>query len=350
MSGPDPDVATDTELDADGPIVDRDDPVTAAVETVALSAPEIRGGLVGRRRKAEGENPSGEEQLAADVWADELLEARLTAIDGIAQYASEEREGIVEAGDGDPSEAGASYAVTVDPLDGSSNLKPNNTMGTILGVYDAELPAKGAELVAAAYVLYGPITTMMVARDGEATEYVIDSEARRASDSRVARDAERPSDRASGDSGEQTAEPRDGDRSSHAERKAVREDVTLPDEPTVYGFGGRVPDWTDRFAAYADEVEDELKLRYGGAMIGDVNQVMTYGGIFAYPELESRPEGKLRLQFEGYPIGYLVETAGGRSSNGEASLLDVEPDELHQRTPVYVGNRDLIERLESQFA
>ncbi|MFC4450416.1 class 1 fructose-bisphosphatase [Halorussus aquaticus] len=284
------------------------DAVTEVVETVARAAPEVRGGLSGRRRKTDAENASGETQLAADVWADELLAERLTAIDGVSQFASEEREDVLECG-----ESGG-YAVTVDPLDGSSNLKSNNSMGTVLGVYDAELPAKGSHLVAAAYVLYGPITTMVVARDGEVTEYVV----------------------------EETDE-------GTAERRAVREDVTLPDDPTVYGFGGRVPDWTDRFADYARDVEDELKLRYGGAMIGDVNQVLTYGGVFAYPELESRPEGKLRLQFEGNPIAYVVESAGGASSNGEESLLDAEADEVHQRTPVYVGNEELIERLESRF-
>ncbi|WP_135828973.1 class 1 fructose-bisphosphatase [Halorussus halobius] len=297
--------------DADDFAVAADDPVSAAVEVVARSAPEIRAGLAGRRRKADEQNPSGETQLAADVWADELLERRLAAVDGIHQFASEEREGVVDCG-GEGASGG--YAVTVDPLDGSSNLKPNNTMGTILGVYDAALPAKGAQLVAAAYVLYGPITTMVVARDGEVTEYVLESE---------------------------------GDEL--AERRAVREDVTLPDDPVVYGFGGRVPNWTDRFADYAGEIADELKLRYGGAMIGDVNQVLTYGGVFAYPELESRPEGKLRLQFEGYPIGYVVETAGGASSDGSGSLLHVEPDDLHQRTPVYVGNEALVDRLEARF-
>jgi fructose-1,6-bisphosphatase I len=122
--------------------------------------------------------------------------------------------------------------------------------------------------------------------------------------------------------------------------------VTLPDDPVVYGFGGRVPDWPDDFADYAASVESELKLRYGGAMIADVNQVLTYGGIFAYPGLISAPEGKLRLVFEGAPIGYLIEAAGGASSDGDRSLLDIEPDELHQRVPMHVGNTALIERLE----
>ncbi|MFC6726630.1 class 1 fructose-bisphosphatase, partial [Halobium palmae] len=132
------------------------------------------------------------------------------------------------------------------------------------------------------------------------------------------------------------------------ERRVVREDVALPDDPSVYGFGGRVPDWTESFAAYVEQVEADpsMKLRYGGAMIGDVNQVLTYGGVFGYPALRSAERGKLRLQFEGNPIGYIVECAGGRSSDGERSLLDVEATDLHQRVPVYVGNDDLISLLE----
>ncbi len=273
--------------------------VDQIIEVVAAAAPEIRGGLTGRRRKADEENPSGEIQMAADVWADEYLEAELTAIDGVGEFASEEREHVVECGDG--------LSVAIDPLDGSSNLKSNNSMGTIVGIYDAPLPANGRDIVASAFVLFGPITTMMVARDDSVTEYVVE----------------------------------DGDH------RAVREDVTLPDEPTVYGFGGRVPDWPDEFTSYAREIENELKLRYGGAMIGDVNQVLTYGGVFAYPGLESRPEGKLRLQFEGNPMAYIIESAGGRSSDGKQSILDVTPERLHQRVPLHIGNTDLIGRLEA---
>ena len=275
----------------------------AVVEAVADLAPEIRAGLPGRRRKTDEQNPSDEVQLAADVWADGRLEERLLAIDGVGTYASEEREEVVEAGSG--------LSVTLDPLDGSSNLKSNNPMGTILGVYDAPLPAAGRDLVAAAYVLYGPITTMTVAGDGAVTEYVVEED---------------------------------------GSRRTVREDVRLPDDPVVYGFGGRVPEWTEAFGAYVEEIEQELKLRYGGAMIADVNQVVTYGGIFSYPGLESRPEGKLRLQFEGAPMAYVLETAGGASSDGTRSLLETEAEELHQRTPVHLGNRTLVDRLEAALA
>jgi fructose-1,6-bisphosphatase I len=275
------------------------DTIEAVRDAVAAATPEIRAGLPGRREEADAENPSGERRLAADEYADELLEARLGAVDGVGAYASEEREGVVDAGEG--------YSVAVDPLDGSSNLKPNNVMGTIVGVYDAPLPAAGRDLVAAGYVLYGPITTMAFAREGSVTEYLIEN----------------------------------------GSITTLREDVTLPDEPTVYGFGGRVPDWSADFAAYVDEVESELKLRYGGAMIGDVNQVLTYGGVFAYPALQSSPEGKLRLQFECNPVAYVIESAGGRSSDGTGSILNVDPDGLHQRTPVYLGTESLIDRLES---
>ncbi|WP_122089117.1 class 1 fructose-bisphosphatase [Halalkalicoccus subterraneus] len=279
---------------------DHSDTVEAVFEAVARTAPEIRAALPGRRAETAGKNPSGELRLAADDYADDLLEERLGAIDGVGQYASEETAEAVDTGDG--------LSVAVDPLDGSSNLKPNNTMGTIVGVYDAPLPAAGRDLVGATYVLYGPITTMAAAAEGEVTEYVV----------------------------------------TDGERESVRADLSLPDDPAVYGFGGRVPDWTDDFSSFVERIESDesLRLRYGGSMIGDVNQVLTYGGIFAYPALESAPEGKLRLQFEGNPVGYIVETAGGRSSDGERSILDIDPDELHGRVPVYVGSTELIDRLE----
>ncbi|MDG5760061.1 fructose-1,6-bisphosphatase [Natronococcus sp. A-GB1] len=289
MTGPD-----------DGRVVDE------VVETIAESAPEIRQGLVGRREDADAENPSGETQAEADVWADELLADRLSAIDGIYQYASEERLETIDCG----SEDGLS--VGVDPLDGSSNLKSNNTMGTVFGIYDESLPAPGSSLVASGWILYGPITTMALARNGTVEKYEL-----------------------TGD-----------------DRTLVDDDVTLPDDPLVYGFGGRVPHWSDEFEAYVREIESDPshKLRYGGAMIGDVNQVLTYGGIFAYPALEGSSRGKLRLQFEGNPIAHLVETAGGSSTDGARSILEVEPDELHDRVPLHVGNDELIDRLEDALA
>jgi fructose-1,6-bisphosphatase I len=277
------------------------DTVDAVFDAVAETAGDVRWALAERRAYEEAENPSGERQLAADVYADDLLGERLLAIEGVASYASEERESAVGAG-------GGPYHVGCDPLDGSSNLRSNNGMGTVVGIYDQPLPAPGDALVAAGYVLYGPITTMATARNGTVTEYLIDG----------------------------------------GSREVLTRDVDLPDDPVVYGFGGRVPDWTDAFRAYVDEIEaDRLKLRYGGAMVADVNQVLTHGGVFGYPTLEGRPEGKLRLQFEGIPVAAVVEAAGGASSDGERSLLAGEPSTLHERSPVFVGNETLIDALEA---
>ncbi|WP_135535604.1 class 1 fructose-bisphosphatase [Halostella pelagica] len=270
-------------------------------DAVAETTAGIRDGLRGRRESVDSENASGEAQLAADVWADDVLADRITDVEGVGQFVSEERDDVTDCGQG--------LSVALDPLDGSSNLESNNLIGTIVAVYDGDLPAKGRDLAAAAYVVYGPITTMVAAVDDSVTEYEI----------------------------------------VDGERRPIESDVTLGDDPTVYGFGGRVPDWTPEFENYAEDIESELKLRYGGALVGDVNQVMGYGGVFCYPALQSRSEGKLRLQFEGNPIAYIVEAAGGRSSDGEQSLLDVEPTRIHQRVPVHVGNANLIDRLEAEL-
>jgi len=287
--------------------------VEAVADVVAATAGDIRAALSERRSYEAAENPTGDRQLAADVYADELLEERLLDTAGVTGYASEEREGVVAAGDGARGETvdGRALHVACDPLDGSSNLLSNNGMGTIVGVYDEPLPAGGNALLAAGYVLYGPITTMVWARDGAVTEYLLEG----------------------------------------GEREVLTEDVTLPAEPTVYGFGGRVPDWPAGFAALVEDVEgDRLKLRYGGAMVADVNQVLTYGGLFGYPMLVDAPAGKLRLQFEGHPMAAVLEAAGGASSDGTASLLAKTPETLHERSPVFVGNAGLVERLEAALA
>lgn len=276
-----------------------DAPVDAILDTVAATAPVLRENFRGRRGGEAGENPTGDTRVAADVMADELFVDRLGEIDGVGALASEEREGVIDCGDG--------VAVALDPLDGSSNLASNNAAGAIIGVYDDPLPAPGRSLIAAASLVFGPVTTLTAAVDGTATEYeVIDGE-----------------------------------------RQVVEEEVTLPTDPTIYGFGGGDDAWHAPFAAFADEIRHELKLRYGGAFVADVGQIIEYGGLFAYPSLDGYPQGKLRYQFEAAPMGYLLEAVGGAASDGNGPLLDRAPDELHARCPVYLGNDTLVDRLES---
>jgi len=274
-------------------------PVDAILDTVAAAAPTLRENFLGRRGGEAGENPTGDTRVAADVMADELFVDRLSAINGVGALASEEREGVIDCGDG--------VAVALDPLDGSSNLASNNAAGAIVGIYDDTFPATGRSLIAAASLVFGPVTTLTAAVNGTVTEYeVIDGE-----------------------------------------RQVVEKDVALPTDPTIYGFGGGDNAWHPAFATFADEIRHELKLRYGGAFVADVNQILEYGGLFAYPSLEGYPQGKLRYQFEAAPMGYLLEAAGGAASDGDGSLLDRTPDELHARCPVYLGNKTLVDRLES---
>lgn len=283
--------------------MDRGEVVQEVFEEVADLAPHISSGMLHRREYVGEENPSNERQMEADVWAHEFLKEEITSIEGVGQFASEEEEDVARCGEG--------LAVTVDPLDGSSNIPTNNLVGTIVGFYDAELPAKGEDLVAAFYIVFGPLTTVMFAEpSGEVNEYVIEEKA-----------------------------------DDSVEIHLASEDLELPD-PYVFGFGGGDDSWRDGFREFAEDVREDLKLRYGGALVGDVNQVVHNGGIFAYPGLEERPEGKLRLVFEGNPIAHIIEQLGGASSNGERSILEVEPGGIHERTPLFLGNRELIERAE----
>ena len=282
-----------------------DDPTVDAIfDVVHETAVEVRRALPERRAYVEGHNPSGERVRAADEYADELFCERLLAIETVASYASEERQSQVR------DDGGGEYHLALDPLDGSSNLTSNNPMGTIVSVYDQPLPTGGESLVAAAFVLYGPNTTMVVSDGERVDEYLIE----------------------------------EGDR------KLLREDMSLPEDPVVYAFGGRRPDWTEGVTAAVEDLEaDRLKLRYGGAFIADVMQVLTHGGIFAYPELADSPAGKLRYCFECAPVGFVIEAAGGRVSDGYGDLLGTTADGLHQRSPVYLGNTELVEGVETEL-
>lgn len=284
--------------------MEKEEVVDEIIHRVAEAAPHISSGLMHRREYVGEENPSDEEVMEADVWANEFFKEKITSIEGVGQFASEEEHEITDCGEG--------LAVAIDPLDGSSNIPTNNLVGAIIGVYDAELPCKGKNLIAAFYVLYGPLTTFTVARDGEVNEYVLEE--------------------SSGD---------------QVELYKASEDLELP-EPYVYGFGGN-KNWTTNFREFEDQISEELKLRYGGALVGDVNQVLHQGGIFAYPYRVDAPDGKLRILFECNPISYIVKSAGGASTDGEKSILDIEVEDIHQRTPFFVGNESLIDRVEDKL-
>ncbi len=270
------------------------------VRTVARTSNYIDENLASHAGADAGTNPSGDDQIQADIWADELFFDELSVLDCVGGYASEERESVVDTGEG--------YTISIDPLDGSSNLRSNNPVGTIIGIYDAELPAPGHEQVGAIMVLYGPYTTMTVARE------------------------------------DRTAVQKFLLQDGFSERVGP---ITHPTEETVLGLAGKRGERTQGLGELAEELESALKPRYGGATIADLSQVLEYGGLFGYPATKKYPDGKLRVHFESAPLAYIVEAAGGASTSGTQSLLDHAPENLHATVPTYLGNEALIDRVES---
>ena len=254
-------------------------------------------------------NVYGEKQAEIDVRTNDLVTKKLAKSHLVRQVASEETPEPLNFKQGE-------FSVTLDPLDGSSNITSNNLMGTIVGIYrETRLPAKGRDQIAAMYFLYGPYTQAVVAlKDGV---YIF-----------------APSGKAS------------------ASRRYISNGKlhALPEKGSVYGIGGLKQKWTPKVHDFVQSLEKRgLKLRYGGSFVGDFNQVLYYGGVFAYPELVDAPNGKLRLQFESNPVAFITEKAGGKGSTGRASILDVEPTSNDQRVPTYVGNLDLIYELEQSM-
>ena len=257
-----------------------------------------------------GVNVYGEKQLEMDVWTNDLLTKKLLRSGLVQQVASEEMEKVAKSKTGE-------YSVVIDPLDGSSNLKSNNLLGTIVGVYhDKPLPAKGRDLLAAMYFLYGPYLQLALAlKDGV---------------------------RLSAAAGAGT-----GARRFVSDGQIHK----FPKPPTVYGIGGLREKWTPKVRQFVETLDKRrLSLRYGGSFVGDYNQTLSKGGFFAYPELVDSPQGKYRLQFESNPVGFITEKAGGLASTGTGNILDVEPTSIDQRVPTYLGDSDLVSEFQSLYA
>ena len=279
------------------------------ISLVAHLSTLVRDTLPRELGLAGGINPYGEKQLQIDVWSNGLFTKKLLKSGLVKRLASEEMEEVKEAKAGE-------YSIVLDPLDGSSNLKSNNLLGTIVGVYrEKPLPAKGRDLQAAMYFLYGPYHQLVLAlQDGVHSFAALGKGSQRA---RFVSDG------------------------------LIRQ---LPKPPTVYGIGGLREKWTPRVKEFVESLEKrKFSLRYGGSFVGDYNQVLTKGGFFAYPELTDAPEGKYRLQFESNPVAFITEKAGGLASTGTSSILDVEPSSIAQRVPTYLGDQDLVREFDSIY-
>ena len=248
-------------------------------------------------------NPSGETQKAIDVFSNDLFADALASTGCAAEVASEEMA--------EPIEAKGAVSVAMDPLDGSSNVETNNPLGSIFGFYSKRLPASGRNLLGSLYVTYGSMVTITLSFGKGVHRFVA---------------------------------VREG-ASMNFELLGVN--LKLPEKPEVYGIGGSRKDWIPPVSRFVDSLEERgLRVRYCGTFVGDYNQVLSRGGVFAYPQLANRPKGKLRVLYETAPISFLNEQAGGYGSDGRQNILDLAPSELSETSPAYIGSAPLVRELE----
>lgn len=267
------------------------------------------------------ENIQGETQMKLDVFANETLKKALMARGDIAGFASEEDDTFVAF----DTEHGrnAKYVLLTDPLDGSSNIDVNVSVGTIFSIYKRISPVgspvtmedflqKGRKQVAAGYVTYGS-STMLVYTTGNGVNGF-------------------------------TYDPSLGTFIlSHP-------DMKMPDIGKYYSINEgqyvTFPQGVKKFIKYCQEEDIATKRpyssRYIGSLVSDFHRNLLKGGIYIYPTSTSYPNGKLRLLYEGNPMAFLAEQAGGEATDGFNPILDIEPTELHQRVPLFVGSKDMM--------
>ncbi|HJJ68189.1 MAG TPA: fructose-1,6-bisphosphatase [Methanocorpusculum sp.] len=279
-----------------------DDELASIISLIGAQAAPIRDAFISNQNYADSTNSSGETQAEMDTWSDTHITNVLAASGLVREVASEERDDIVKLSES------AKYSVVMDPLDGSSLIKVNLCVGTIVGIYEGSCMQAGKDLKAAFYVLYGPMTTLTVSVGRGVAIF---------------------------------AQDKDG------VYQMLKNHVKIP-EGSLYGSGGVRTEWLGKHAKFVNRIENEgAKNRYSGSFVADFHQILQYGGVYAYPPSEKQPNGKLRLVFEVNPIGFLAVQAGGAVSNGTKTTLDIVPEEVHQRTIVYVGSHGMIAKIEA---
>ncbi len=282
-----------------------------------------RAGLSDIIGEAGAINVQGERQQKLDVYADNVLFRVFDHTGRLCVMASEEKENIIPI----PEQfKKGSYVLVYDPLDGSSNIDVNVSIGTIFGIYRAKnwetrgqlddvlQPARN--LVAAGYVLYGS-STMLVYSTGDGVHGF-------------------------------TLNPELG------EFLLSHENMRLPEPPSYYSINhAYFENWSTGVKNYmrwlqgrGENSAPKMSSRYIGSLVADFHRNLLRGGIFCYPAETNKPKGKIRLLYEAGPLAYLIEQAGGYASDGHQSILDIEPEELHQRTPFFIGNRSLVYQAE----
>lgn len=270
-------------------------------------------------------NVFGENQKKLDVYADEQFISALRSGGECCFVASEEQEEGVVLTDTGVSK-NAKYIVCIDPLDGSSNIEVNVSVGTIFSIYrrksevgedltEEDILQTGVEQVAAGYIIYGS-STMLVYTTGKGVNGF-------------------------------TLDPSIGEFClSHPNMK-------VPSAGKLYSINEgnyvKFPQGIKNYIKYCQEEEKNTNRpytsRYIGSMVADIHRNLLLGGVFIYPETSAQPNGKLRLMYECNPIAFIIEQAGGKATTGTKRILEIKPTELHQRVPAILGSTAMVDKV-----
>ncbi|MBK8499787.1 MAG: class 1 fructose-bisphosphatase [Flavobacteriales bacterium] len=306
-------------------IVERqsDFPGSTGDLSALLTAIRLAGKIVSREANKAGlladilgaagsENVQGEAQQKLDVYANNLFIRMMRTQGTVCAVASEENDDIVHF------DNGGKYVVAMDPLDGSSNIDVNVSIGTIFSIYRRistgpkatmeDFMQPGSAQVAAGYIVYGS-STMLVYTTGHGVNGF-------------------------------TLDPSIGTFClSHP-------NITTPQEGSIYSVNeGNYYEFSDGVRNYIDDCKrQKMSARYIGSLVADFHRNLLKGGIYFYPATAKAPKGKLRLLYEANTLALIVEQAGGMATDGTTRILDLKPTELHQRCPLFIGSKGMVQK------
>ena len=283
-----------------------------------------KAGLVDHILGAQGgQNVQGEEQQKLDVVADEAFIRAFENGGEVCGIASEENDDFV-AFSSETAQKG-NYIVLFDPLDGSSNIDVNVSIGTIFSIYRrispngtpatlADMLQTGDQQVAAGYVLYGSSTILVYSTGKGVNGFTLDP--------------------------------------AVGEFFLSHPDMKMPEEGRLYSINeGNLQDFNPTLRAYLDYCQSDKNQtgkpysgRYIGSLVADFHRNLIKGGIYIYPTVPSAPQGRLRLLYECNPLAFIAEQAGGLATDGQQRILDIKPNQLHQRVGFYIGSKKMVEK------
>jgi fructose-1,6-bisphosphatase I len=287
-----------------------------------------KAGLVDDIMGAAGsENIQGEDQQKLDVYANIQMINALKAQQEVCGIGSEENEDFIAFDQGQS--IWGKYIVMMDPLDGSSNIDVNVSIGTIFSIYRrkskpgqvAELQdflQPGDDLVAAGYIIYGSSTMLVFSTGNGVNGFTLDP--------------------------------------SIGVFCLSHPNMCIPEDGSIYSINEgnykQFPEGVKKYIKYCQEEEGDRPYtsRYIGSLVADFHRNLIKGGIYIYPSTGKNPDGKLRLMYENIPLAFLVEQAGGFASDGKNRILGIEPKDIHQRTPLFIGSKNMVRKAEEFMA